>query len=185
MAEKHLLVAHDALDAAVHPEVNGHEFVADGPRRQGDVPFLFALAAQQAIEKFVRVVVRILPDLVDLVENEDRPLGIVRERLPDRGEDTVQPDGGAGFLAGHLEEDLVRGTEDRPTLFQVHVFDRNIVGPRGELRTDPACRHRLAGPGRAVDGDGRREIALMNSVQDARKVPFLLVARDDFVRWCQ
>lgn len=129
---------------------------------------------QESIGEIVGVVVRVVANVVDLVEDENGPLGIRLQGRPESSEDAVEALVGLLVLAGHLEEDFVGGAEPRPTPQEVDVLDSQGVLPGGEFRTEMACRHRLACSGRAVDQEGGREIPLVDAVEQARQLAFLL-----------
>jgi hypothetical protein len=60
-----------------------------------------------------------------------------------------------------------------------------VLAPGSELPTDPSRRQRLAGPWWAVDRDRRRQVAVVDAVQDRRQLAFLAVAGDDFLRFSE
>lgn len=146
-----------------------------------DVAFELSLAAQQPMEKIVRVVVRVLFDVVDSRRGSvsstrgtpQAPPRSLRRRHRDPRRTLL--------CAGELEVDLVGGTEQRPAFIQVDVFDGHVVTAGGERRTRPPGRQRLPRSRWAVDRDGRREIALVGPVEQGRQLAFLTLASHDLV----
>ena len=122
-----------------------------------------------------------MSDVIDLVEDEDAPLRVGLEALPDGLEHAVQARVGPLLLAAESEQDLVGRAEDRPTLLQVDVLHTEVRAACGELPTESPSSDRLSRPRRPVHRDRRREIALSNTGEDRCQRPLLVGPRDDFV----
>ena len=151
----------------------------DEPHRQRDPAFEPVLAVQQPIKELQEIVVRVVADVIDLVEQEDGPLGVGLERRPDPVEDTVESLVSAFLRTGEFEPNLGSGAEQRPALLQIHVLNGECVVALRELVAHaPGCE-RLPGARRAVDRDGRREIPLINAVEDGGELAFLGVVGND------
>lgn len=97
--DQHGFVAHRAVDTTIQAAVDRYQFVADESHRAVQIPFRFALPAQQPGDEVVGVAVRIVLDVIDLIENAHRPLGIGLQSRPVPLEDPVQSFVGTQFLA--------------------------------------------------------------------------------------
>ena len=87
--KEHLLAAHGALCPAIETKINCEKPVADQKHREMQIPRELALPAKQAIEEVAGIVVRVVLEVIDLVEDQHGPLGIALEALPDRLEHAI------------------------------------------------------------------------------------------------
>lgn len=178
-------VAHRARDAAVEVEVGLDEVVTEQPDGEGDVAGESSFAAEEAVEEIAGVIVRVVAEVVDFVEDEDCPFGVVFERAPDPREHAIDALVRTEFRTGEFGVDFVGCREQRATFFEVHVFDGEFGGSVGELSTDTAGGDCFARTGWAINRNRWWEVVVVDAVEDACEGAFLGVACEDFGGFCE